>query len=211
MRVAVICEESGVVRDAFLRAGHDAISVDLLPSRSSYGPHHQGDAIAWLERHWADLDLAIMHPECTYFTRAGERWLHHPTDDDRPGKLKGAPRWAAFRRAVEFWHALHAFPIPRLAVENPRPCKPARAEIGDSTQVIHPYQFGHLKTKETHLWLRNLPPLVPTSDLKAETMALPPKERSSIWYESPGPNRARNRSVTFQGIADAMAAQWGAL
>lgn len=181
MRVLVGCEYSGTVRDAFRAEGHDAMSCDLLPTDVP-GPHYQGDVRDVLDDGW---DLAIMHPECTYLCRAGQRWLHAP-DDDRPGKLKGKPRQHATDKAVEFFKLLQSVDIPRLAIENPRPGSHVAHLIGNPSQVVQPYEFGHL-----------------------ETMALPPKERSRIHYASPGPDRWKLRSTTYTGIAKAMATQWG--
>lgn len=208
MRVAVICEESGTVRDAFTAEGHDAISVDLKPSRTP-GQHHQGDALAWLKANAHTLDLAILHPPCTYLCNSGARWLHDEPDDS--GFLKGPPRWVAMFEAAAFFRACLEVPVPRVAVENPVIHGYARALIGArQTQTIQPYQHGHLKRKRTALWLRGLPPLHPSHDLTAETLALPYAQTADIHHASPGKDRAEVRSVTYPGIARAMARQWGA-
>lgn len=198
MRVLVACEYSGVVRDAFLAKGHDALSCDLLPTEVP-GPHHQGDVREILDQGW---DLMIAHPECTYLCRAGQRWLNAP-DDDRPGKLKGAPRYEAMDRAVEFFQLMAGADIPRIAIENPRPNNLVTPLIGKPDQVIQPWQFGHGETKATGLWLKNLPPLVPT-DIVAGREA-------RVHLLPPGPNRWKERSRTFTGIGAAMAEQWSDL
>ena len=192
MRVLVACEESGVVRDAFIARGHDAISCDILPTRSP-GPHLQGDVTQWLHGDW---DLMIAHPPCTYLARSGMRWLK-----DQPplksGKPVGAERRRLLAESIQFFERLMYCGIPKICIENPIsfliPIK--------ETQVIHPWQFGHGETKATGLWLRNLPPLVPTNIVEGR--------EARIHKMPPGPDRARDRSVTYAGIAAAMAEQWG--
>jgi len=198
MRVLIACEYSGVVRDAFLAAGHDALSCDLLPTEKP-GPHHQGDVRDILGDGW---DLMIAHPDCTYLCRAGQRWLRAP-DDDRPGKLKGAPRYRAMHEAVAFFLQMLEAPIPRIAVENPRPNNEVTPYIGKPTQVIQPWQFGHGETKATGLWLKNLPPLEPTNVVDGR--------ENRVHKMPPGPDRWKERSRTFTGIGAAMAHQWGEL
>lgn len=197
MKVLVACEFSGTVRDAFIAAGHDAMSCDLLPTEAP-GPHHQGDVFDVIGDGW---DLMIAHPPCTYLTNSGVRWLH--TDITRwPKMIDGA---VLFRRLLEA-------PIPRVAVENPIMHRYAAAVIGQrQTQVVQPWMFGHTETKGTGLWLRNLPPLLATEDVKAAMLALPYAERAKVHNASPGPDRWKLRSVTYAGIAEAMAQQWGAL
>lgn len=199
MRVLVACEYSGRVRDAFRALGHDAVSCDLLPTEQP-GPHYQGDVRDVLSDGW---DLMIAHPECTYMCNSGVRWL-----DTEPG------RWDKLRESAAFFRLLHnaVEAIPRIAVENPVMHRHARELVGArATQFVQPYMFGEMQSKRTGLWLRNLPPLVPTDDVKAATMALPVAQRSAVHYASPGPDRWRERSRTFQGLADAMAQQWGGL
>lgn len=197
MRVLVACEFSGTVRDAFTRAGHHAMSCDLLPSETP-GLHHQGDVRDVIGDGW---DLMVAHPPCTYLCNSGVRWLHTNRD-----------RWKdMIEGAVFFRELLHA-PIPRVAVENPVMHGYARRIVGDrATQTVQPWMFGHTQTKATGLWLRGLPPLRPTLDVREKTMRLPVAERSSVHYASPGPDRWKARSVTFPGIAEAMAQQWGPL
>ena len=195
LRVLVACEYSGAVRDAFRALGHDAMSCDLLPTDVP-GPHYQGDVLDVLDDGW---DLMVAHPPCTYLCRAGQRWLNAP-DDDRPGKLKGAPRWTATRDAVKFFRTLLDAPIERIAVENPRPGSHVADEIGKPDQVIQPWQFGHGETKATGLWLKNLPPLVPTDVVEGR--------EARVHKLPPTADRWKLRSTTYAGIAAAMADQW---
>jgi len=187
-----------VVRDAFRRAGHDAVSCDLLPTEAP-GPHHVGDARELLDQGW---DLLIAHPPCTYLTRAGQRWLNAP-DDDNPRALKGAPRWAAVDDAIALFRAFLDAPIPLVAVENPRPGSHVTHAIGKPTQVIQPWMFGHGETKATGLWLKGLMPLLPTN--------IVPGRDSRIHRLPPSPDRWKLRSITYPGIAAAMAQQWGSI
>ena len=199
MRVLVGCEFSGVVRDAFAARGHDAWSCDLLPSERP-GQHIQGDVLGILEDGW---DLAIFHPHCTYLTNAGVRHLHDRVESRNGVKAKvaGSERWVAMFEGAAFFNRLAASPIPRIAIENPIPHKYARALIGPYTQLIQPWQFGHGETKATCLWLKNLPILTPTNIVEGRT--------ARVHREPPGPDRWKNRSRTFEGIAQAMAEQWG--
>jgi len=196
MRVLVACEYSGKVRDAFRRLGHDAVSCDLLPSDAG-GPHYEGSVFDILADGW---DLMVGHPSCTYLTNSGVCHLH--TDPER---------WAMLDDAAAFFSALLNAPIPRKCIENPIPHKYALERIGHKySQIIQPYQFGHMEQKATCLWLEGLPPLEPTHDVKAKMMQLPKRERERLHHLPPGPERWKLRSETYQGIADAMAAQWGA-
>lgn len=198
MLVLVACEYSATVRDAFRALGHDAWSCDILPTDGDPAWHIQGDAIqAVHSRPW---DLLIAHPPCTYMTNSGVTWLHK--DPSRWQKLDEAAKFF-----MDFWNA----PVPRVAIENPVMHKYAKERIGGmrQTQTIQPYMFGHMEQKATCLWLRGLEPLKPTSDLKAETKALPDSQRQRLHYLPPSADRWKLRSKTYQGIADAMAAQWG--
>jgi hypothetical protein len=195
MRVLVGCEESGTVRDAFLALGHDAMSCDLLPTAVP-GPHYQGDVRDVLDDGW---DLAILHPTCTYLCNSGVRWLTSEPD-----------RWKRMIEAAVFFREMLHAPIPRVAVENPVMHGYAASIVGQrQTQIVQPWMFGHTETKATGLWLRGLPPLLASEDVRAVTMALPVAERAKVHYASPGPDRWKLRSVTYAGIAAAMAAQWG--
>lgn len=198
MKVLVACEYSGRVRDAFRARGHDAWSCDLLPCEADPQWHIQGDALeAIVRKPW---DMLIGHPECTYMTNSGVCHLH--TDPTR---------WAKLDRATEFFLALWNAPIERVALENPVMHKYAKERIGNlrQAQTVQPYDFGHMEQKATCFWLRGLPKLRPTHDLRRQTMALPSRDRQRLHYLPPSPDRWKERSRTYQGIADAMAVQWG--
>lgn len=184
MKVLVACEFSGVVRDAFIAQGHDAVSCDILDTESP-GPHLQGDVLEYLDDGW---DLMIAHPPCTYMCNSGVRWLR--TEPGRFGKMQ---------EAAKFFDALYNAPISKIAIENPIPHK--HANLYPYTQIIQPWMFGHGETKATCLWLKGLPPLEPTRVVKGRAQ--------KIHNMSPGPNRGRLRSITYKGIARAMAEQWG--
>ncbi|MCE7031354.1 hypothetical protein LY625_01715 [Lysobacter sp. GX 14042] len=181
MRVLVGCESSGIVRDAMMRAGHDAMSCDLLPTERP-GPHYQGDVFDVIGDGW---DLAIFHPPCTHLAVSGARWFKDKQQQQA--------------EALEFVRRLLLAPIPRIALENPVSVISSRIRQPD--QIIQPWQFGHGETKATCLWLIGLPPLVPTNIVEGR--------EQRIHRMPPGPDRWRERSRTFQGIADAMATQWG--
>ena len=193
MKVLIACEYSGRVRDAFLKLGHDALSCDLLPSDVP-GPHHVGDVRDLLDKEW---DLMIAHPPCTYLCSSGLHW-----NKRRP------ERAAKTEESLAFVRLLMEAPIPRIAIENPIGCISTR--IRRPEQTIHPWQFGHPESKATCLWLKNLPLLKPTDILA--------KPASGRWENQtasgqnnlpPSADRWKVRSLTYQGIADAMAAQWG--
>lgn len=195
MRVLVACEFSGVVRDAFIAKGHEAWSCDLLATESE-GPHLWGDVLDILHN-FKSWDLMIAHPPCTYLSRAGWHWVNKPDSADLP--LKGEPRRRAAAAAADFFKTLLAAPIDRIAIENPRVI--CHANLPKPTQVIQPWMFGHGETKATCLWLKGLKPLVPTEIVDGRE----PK----VHHASPGPNRWKERSRTYTGIAKAMAEQWG--
>lgn len=184
MRVLVACEFSGVVRDAFIAAGHDAISCDLLPTERP-GPHHEGDVIEYLHRRQSEFDLMIAFPPCTHLAVSGARWF--------------AEKRAEQEEALSFVRRLMAARIPRIAIENPISVISSRIRKPD--QIIQPWQFGHGETKATCLWLKNLPPLRPTKIVDGR--------EARVHRMSPGPNRWAERSRTLPGIAAAMADQWG--
>ena len=196
MKVLVACEYSGRVRDAFISKGHDAMSCDLFPTDVD-GPHYQGDVF---DLDLTQFDLMIAHPPCTYLTNSGVTWLH-----------RDPVRWARLDEGAAFFKSLLNAPVPRIAIENPIMHKYARERIGGvkQTQVIQPWMFGHMEQKATCLWLKGLPPLRETNNVKAEMMALPDNERQRLHYLPPSPDRWKLRSTTYQGIADAMADQWG--
>lgn len=192
MRVLVACEYSGKVREAFRKRGHDAWSCDLLPSDDNSAFHIQSDVLNILGNGW---DLMIAHPPCTFLTNAGARHLYKNGVLDQDRLNKGM-------RFKEFFMSLYNADIPKIAVENPVPSKvfglPAR------TQIIHPYYFGHPYSKRTCLWLKGLPPLEPTAIVPFENTRI-----AGNWFQKGGKNRWKQRSETFQGIANAMAEQWG--
>jgi hypothetical protein len=206
MRVLVACEYSGTVRDAFIRAGHYAMSCDLLPSESEVGDHHQGDVFDVLGNGW---DLMVAHPPCTYLTNAANGSLYS-TNQSRPDALKGPARWAALIDGATFFRELLDAPIPRIAIENPVMNGYARKVIGRGPdQTVQPWMFGHLETKAICLWLKGLPPLVATEDAHAAMLQLPKREYAKVHHASPGVDRSKVRSLFFRGVADAMAQQWG--
>ena len=196
MRVLVACEYSGRVRDAFAKLGHEAMSVDLLPSDTP-GNHYEGDVLDVLYDGW---DLLIAHPPCTYLANSGVSWLH-----------KDPARWGALDKAAEFFKKLLEAPVSKVCVENPIMHKYGKERIGGvkQSQVIQPYMFGHLEQKATCLWLNGLPQLTPTNNVKQKMLNLPNNLRQRLHYLPPSKDRWKLRSTTFQGIADAMASQWG--
>lgn len=195
MRVLVACEYSGKVREAFRALGHDAWSCDLLPSDDNSPYHYTGDVFDIIDQGW---DLMIAHPPCTYLTNAGVTWLY---------RKEG--RWEQMREGAEFFKKLLEADIPKIAVENPIMHKYAVEIIGRrQNQVIQPWMFGHLEQKGTCLWLKGLPELKPTNNVKEEMMKLTPQQRQRLHYLPPSKDRWKLRSETFQGIADAMASQW---
>jgi len=196
MRVLIACEYSGKVREAFRKLGHDAWSCDLLPADDNSPYHYQGDIFDIIDQGW---DLMIAHPPCTYLTNAGVSWLY---------RKEG--RWEQMRDGAEFFKALLNAPIPKIAVENPIMHKYAVEIIGRrQDQVIQPWMFGHTEQKGTCLWLKGLPLLKPTNNVKEEMMKLTPQQRQRLHYLPPSADRWKIRSETYQGIADAMAEQWG--
>ena len=197
MKVLVACESSGTVRDAFRLAGHDAISCDILPS-SKEGPHYQGDVRDLLEpNRW---DLLIAHPPCTYLSVSGMHWTARGLRDPQ-----------LTEDALEFVQLLMDAPVPRIAIENPVSVISTRIRKPD--QIIQPYCFGHDASKRTCLWLKGLPLLHSTEYVAPRVV-----DGRARWSNqtdggqnklAPSPTRWQERSKTFEGIAAAMAAQWG--
>jgi hypothetical protein len=179
----VACEFSGIVRDAFRERGHDAMSCDLLETERP-GPHYQGDVRDVLADGW---DLMVAHPPCTYLAVSGARWFKD--------------RRELQEDALAFVRLLLDAPIPRIALENPVSVISSRIHRPD--QIIQPWQFGHGETKATCLWLKGLPLLTPTN--------IVPEREQRVHRMAPGPDRWRERSRTFEGIAAAMADQWSAV
>ncbi len=196
MRVLVACEYSGEVRRAFRALGHDAWSCDLLPSEDDSPFHIQDNVLLNLDEGW---DLMIAHPPCTYLSRAGWHWVNKPDNAVHP--LKGEPRRRAMMEAAEFFMRLWNAPIPRIAIENPRPI--VHANLPPYTQVIQPWEHGHGETKATCLWLKGLPKIVPTNVVEGR--------EGRIHRMPPSKDRAKERSRTYAGIARAFAQQWGSL
>ena len=191
IRVLVACEFSGTVRRAFRALGYDAWSCDLLPAEDDAGPYHiQGDVLPFLcrmrEEHPGYFDLMIAHPPCTHLAVSGARWFKDKVMEQN--------------YALEFVAALMCAQIPHIAIENPVSIISSRIRKPD--QIIQPWQFGHGETKATCLWLKNLPKLVPTNIVEGR--------EARIHKMPPGPDRWKERSRTFDGIAQAMAEQWGA-
>ena len=194
MKVLVACEFSGIVARAFRDRGHDAWSVDLLPTEGNPEYHIQDDALMYTT---PDIDLMIAHPPCTYLANSGVRWLYRDGERD-------SGRWDHMVAAAEFMRSLLEAPIPRIAVENPIMHGHAKAIVGRGPdQVIQPWQFGHGETKATGLWLKGLPKLQPTDVVDGR--------QPRVHHASPGPDRWKERSRTLPGIAAAMAEQWGGL
>ena len=196
MRVLVACEYSGKVREAFRALGHDAWSCDLLPADDD-SPHHiQGDVLEVIGQGW---DMMIGHPPCTFLSNSGVCHLH--TDPSR---------WAKLDDGAAFFKALMDADIPRIAIENPIPHKYAVERIGGVkySQIVQPWMFGHAERKATCLWLKGLPKLTETDNVKEVMLTLPKREQQRLHYLPPSADRWKIRSETFQGIADAMAAQW---
>ena len=193
MKVLIACEFSGIVRDAFIAKGHDAVSCDILPTEKP-GPHYQGNVLDILGKPW---DMMIAHPPCTYLSNAGavhyySKKAKNVADRIRKGML-----------GKEFFIKLLNADIHKICIENPNPLR--MFKLPGYSQVIHPYQFGHPYSKRTLLWLKNLPPLRSTDIIKDfQSTKIP-----GNWFNKGGKDRQRNRAVTFQGIADAMADQWG--
>ena len=192
MRVLVACEYSGVVRRSFAARGHDAWSCDLMPADDRSNRHFVGDARTLLHDGW-DL-LMVAHPPCTRLCLSGLRWLYERN------------LWDDLDEAAELFSAFWNAPIDRIAIENPIMHRHAKERITNfqpATQTVQPWQFGHGETKATCLWLKNLPPLTPTKIVDGRA--------ARVHRMPPSADRAKERSRTFQGIAEAMADQWGAL
>jgi hypothetical protein len=194
LKVLIACEYSGTVRDAFIKKGHDAISCDLLPTDSP-GPHYQGDVFDILDD---SFDLMIAHPPCTHLAVSGAAWFKYKEKEQK--------------EALEFVQRLLDAPIEKIALENPVSVISTR--IRKPNQIIQPWQFGEPFSKKTCLWLKNLEPLKHTEIVdKGEVTTYASGRTMPTWYADawklPPAERAKLRSKTFQGIADAMADQWG--
>lgn len=225
LKVLIACEYSGRVRDAFIARGHDAMSCDFLPTESP-GPHYHGDVRDILGNGW---DLMVAHPPCTYLSVSGLHW------NARGAMVDGRPRAELTEQALEFVRLLLSVPIDRIALENPVSCISSRIRKPD--QIVQPWQFGHDASKATCLWLKGLPKLTPTKSVAPRLVCcghVVPDECGARccancngdkiakprWGNQtdsgqnklgPSPDRWKERSRTFEGIADAMADQWGSL
>lgn len=191
MRVLVACEFSGIVRNAFVERGHDAMSCDLLSSETERPDgrdgHYRGDVLELLFDPSYGFDLMVAFPPCTHLAVSGARWFKDKQTEQE--------------QAIQFFMALVNAPVERIAIENPVGIISTRFRKPD--QIIQPWQFGHPETKATCLWLKNLPLLQPTNIVTGR--------QPRVHYESPGPDRWKRRSRTLEGIARAMAEQWGAI
>lgn len=187
MKVAVLCEFSGVVRDAFIRQGHQAISFDLLDSESNFGEHRKVDILSIPYEWWKQFDLIIAHPPCTYLTSSGARWFNEP------GRMEKQ------QEALNFVKYIASLPVKRIVIENPIGVLSTKWRKPD--QIIQPYQFGHGEVKATCLWLKNVNKLEPTEIVEGRD--------PRVHHCPPGKNRWKERSRTLIGIANAMANQWG--
>jgi len=186
MKILIACEYSGIVRDAFIERGHDVLSCDLLPTESP-GPHYQGDVIDIINDGW---DMMIGHPPCTRLCNSGVMWLEK------------RDLWNDLNIGAEFFKFLLKSNIPKIAIENPIPHKYALKIIGEKyNQIVQPWQFGHRETKATCLWLKNLPLLKTTNIVEGR--------EPRMHKLRPSPDRWKERSRTYKGIAEAMAYQWG--
>lgn len=190
MRVLIACEFSGKIRQAFRKRGHDAYSCDILPAMDGSEHHIQGDAV-WFAENWYEWDMMIAHPPCTYLAVSGARWWKDRRKEQHD--------------AAQFAYMLLSAPIPRVCVENP--IGYLSTYLRKPEQIIQPWMFGHGETKATGLWLNNLPKLLPTDIVDGRI--------PRVHYESPqiinGLTRQQRRSITLDGIAEAMAEQWGSL
>jgi hypothetical protein len=195
MKILSACEYSGTVRDAFAALGHDAMSCDLLPTDKP-GNHYQGDVRDVLNDGW---DLMICHPPCTYLSVSGIHWNN---------RGRG---WEETERALDFVRLLMGANIPRIALENP--VSIISSKIRKPDQIIHPHWFGHDASKATCLWLKNLPKLRPTGDFPPRIVNGKPRWGNQTDGGqnklAPSNERWKLRSTTYQGIAEAMADQWG--
>ena len=189
MKILIACEFSGVVREAFMAMGHDAWSCDILPTERE-GNHILDDVLKHLNDGW---DMMIAHPPCTYISNMSNCRIKEP------GRIEKR------KQGMEFFMKFVNAPIQKIAIENPRGLPERQYRPAD--QIIQPYQFGHPMSKATCLWLKNLPALKPTNIVEYGRKW--DGKRWRTWVDTMGSHTAKNRSITFQGIANAMAKQWG--
>ena len=215
LNILIGCECSGTIRNAFARRGHNAWSCDLKPSTSP-GNHIQGDIFEALDN--GNWDKAIIHPPCTFLAKSGEQWLYHPDDKHLPPrKRRPSPHYPNRKedqdKAIAFFKRLLAYDIP-LCLENPQPMQSVLNAIGRPSQIIQPYWFGDAAQKTTYLWLKGLTYLYPTNPVhKGEFVTFKSGKKMPKWYADAKHTHTENtqttRSVTFSGIAEAMADFWG--
>lgn len=192
MKILIACEESQTVCKAFRAKGHEAYSCDILPPSGGHPEWHiQGDVLKHLDEGW---DMMIAHPPCTHLAVSGMRWFK---EGIKPMYLQ--------KEAIDFFMKLINAPIQKIAVENPVCIMSTKYRKPD--QIINPFQFGHPEQKKTCLWLKSLPKLIETNNVYKHMMTLPIRERTRIHWL--GSNKSKERSKTFQGVANAMAEQWG--
>lgn len=215
MKILIACEHSGVIRDAFKARGHNAWSCDLKPSDTP-GQHIEGDVFGVLDEGW---DMMIAHPPCTYLAVSGAQWYYHPEDKHLPThQRRPHPRYPDRvldrEDAIAFFMALYQADIPRVCIENPVGTMSTVFRKPD--QIVQPYMFGDPATKTTCLWLRNLPLLEPTEVVdKGERVTFKSGKSHPKWYADAlakaktKEERQTLRSITFPGMARAMAQQWG--
>jgi hypothetical protein len=204
MTILIACEFSGVVRRAFRARGHEAWSCDLLPAEDGSEFHLQGDVLTMLANCKWPWDLMLGHPPCKFLALC-QAWRRRPSKKDCQlhGLAPDNETWRLEQRelAVAFAKRLWEAPVARIALENPKSILSTR--MAPKSQTIHPWQFGHGETKETWLWLKNLPPLKPTNIVEGR--------EQRVWKMPPSETREQDRSRTYTGLAEAMAEQWGSL
>lgn len=224
MKILVACEESQVVCKAFRDRGHEAYSCDIVPCSGGHPEWHIQDDVRNLlfatgnyktypypkgapssgdQEFW---DVMIAHTPCTYVCNSGVTWLKEKDGSLNTHRYIQCINAAAFFKLL--WDGITC-KIPKICMENPIPHR--YAELQKYTQIVQPWMFGHPETKATCLWLKNLPKLIPTNDVRKEMLLLPKNKREKLHYLPPSPDRARIRARTFEGLANAMAAQWGDL
>jgi len=192
MKILIACEYSGVSRRAFEALGHEVWSADFEPAEDSAANHYQGDVFDLIGA--IDFDLMVAHPPCTDIAVSGAAWFKEKIADGRQ------------QEALDFVQKLMDAPIERIAIENP--VSVISSKIRKPDQIIQPWMFGHMEQKATCLWLKNLPKLTETKNVKADMMLLPKRDRERMHYLPPSPTRWKERSRTYPGIAAAWAEQW---
>lgn len=202
-RILIGCEFSQVVCKAFRDAGYEAYSCDLLAGEINPDWHYQCDVLEIMNDNW---DLCCFHPPCTYLTNSGVRWLYNKDGG------KNYERWSNMADGAEFFRKLLNAKCDKIVIENPIPHKYALHLIGERySQIIQPWMFGTTESKATCLWLKNLPLLIPTDNVREKMKALPKSETHKVHYAAPSEDRWKIRSKTYQCFADAFVNQWGKL